>query len=175
MMAHPDLSQAVAALLARADADIAARRPVCRSSGNCCKFEQHGHRLYVTAAELAHFAHVHVAPPPSNIQNQNSTIASLKTNAKTLPLQQFFAHPQPTGCPYQINNLCTAREARPLGCRIYFCDANAQSWQNDLYEKYHTELKALHAQHNLPYRYLEWRTALHELLQSPATPERCAP
>src|SRR5687767_4148795 len=25
-------------------------------------------------------------------------------------------------CPYQINQLCTARERRPLGCRTYFCD-----------------------------------------------------
>jgi Fe-S-cluster containining protein len=162
----------MAALLARADVDIAARRPVCRASGNCCKFEQHGHRLYVTAAELAHFALVHVsAPQQSKIQTQYSK----SDTPQTLPLQQFFAQQKPTGCPYQINNLCTAREARPLGCRIYFCDANAQSWQNDLYEKYHNELKTLHAQFNLPYRYLEWRAALHELLQSPASNERCAP
>ncbi len=25
-------------------------------------------------------------------------------------------------CPYQEGNLCTAREARPLGCRTHFCD-----------------------------------------------------
>ena len=25
-------------------------------------------------------------------------------------------------CPFQKDNLCTAREPRPLGCRVYFCD-----------------------------------------------------
>jgi Fe-S-cluster containining protein len=151
-----DLSAAVAEVLADADADIAARKPLCRASGNCCKFEQHGHRLYVTAAELIHFAHTH-APA---IENQKLKIE----NTHRLSLPQFFAQPAPTGCPYQVDNLCTAREARPLGCRIYFCDANAQSWQNDVYEKYHRRLRELHDRFAVAYRYLEWRAALRELL-----------
>jgi Fe-S-cluster containining protein len=68
------------------------------------------------------------------------------------------------GCPYQINNLCTAREARPLGCRIYFCDENAKSWQNEVYEKYHAQLAAVHERFGVPYRYIEWRAALRELI-----------
>ena len=42
-------------VLAEADADIAARKPVCRASGRCCQFEKYGHRLYVTTAEVMHF------------------------------------------------------------------------------------------------------------------------
>lgn len=156
--AYASLSGAVAEILAQADADIAGRKPVCRASGNCCKFEQHGHRLYITAAELAHFVHIHVSA--HRARSDNAPLPA----AKTLPLQQFFAVDKPQGCPYQIDNLCTAREARPLGCRIYFCDENAQSWQNDVYEKYHAQLQHLHARFNLPYRYLEWRQALQELL-----------
>ena len=67
-----------------------------------------------------------------------------------------------------MNNLCTAREARPLGCRIYFCDENAQAWQNDVYEKYHARLRAVHEEFGLPYRYLEWREALRELVKDDA-------
>ena len=34
----------------------------------------------------------------------------------------------------------------------------------DSHAQYHAKLRALHDRHNLPYRYLEWRTALRELL-----------
>jgi len=153
-----EFSSEVARVLADADADIAARRPVCRSSGRCCRFEEYGHRLYVTAAELLHFAHVHITPMS---ENRNSKIE----NRKSIPLPQFFAQAAPRGCPYQIDNLCTAREARPLGCRIYFCDENAQAWQNEVYERYHARLKELHATHGIPYRYMEWREALRELTE----------
>jgi Fe-S-cluster containining protein len=78
-------------------------------------------------------------------------------------LPQFFAREKVEGCPYQVDKMCTAREARPLGCRVYFCDSNAQSWQNEVYEKYHAQLKAVHERLGLPYRYVEWRAALREL------------
>ncbi len=146
------VSDAVAAVLADAEADIAARKPVCLASGKCCKFESYGHRLYVTAAELLHFA---------NLEPRNP---KLETSSTAVSLPQFFAAPITQGCPYQIDGLCTAREARPLGCRIYFCDENAQSWQSEVYEKYHARLRGIHEQFGLPYRYLEWRAGLRELM-----------
>jgi Fe-S-cluster containining protein len=152
------LSDAVAEILAEVETDIAARKPICNASGRCCKFEAYGHRLYVTAAELHHFAHT------QQIENQKSKIENLPPSP-TVSLPQFFAHENPTGCPYQIDGLCTARDARPLGCRIYFCDENAQSWQNEVYERYHARLRALHEQFGLPYRYIEWRAALREMME----------
>jgi len=83
-------------------------------------------------------------------------------------LPQFFARDTVEGCPYQEGTKCTAREGRPLGCRIYFCDENSQSWQEEVYEKYHAQLKALHEQYQVPYRYLEWRAALREVAGVPA-------
>lgn len=148
------ICDAVAALLREADADIAARRPVCRSSGRCCKFEQYGHSLFVTQAELIHFDHT----IKSNLQRSTFTLQH------SVSLPQFFAQPKQEGCPYQIDGLCTARDARPLGCRIYFCDENAQHWQNSVYEKYHTRLAALHAAFGIPYQYMEWRAALATLV-----------
>ncbi|MEI8198293.1 MAG: hypothetical protein WCI73_20560, partial [Phycisphaerae bacterium] len=67
------------------------------------------------------------------------------------------------GCPYQVDNLCTVRAARPMGCRIYFCDPNAQAWQNRVYETYHARLRGLHEEFGVPYEYLEWRAALGRL------------
>ncbi|MDB5295662.1 MAG: hypothetical protein JWO31_1645, partial [Phycisphaerales bacterium] len=53
---RPELATAVAELYARVAAAIDARQPVCVISGRCCRFEQFGHRLFVTTIELAAFA-----------------------------------------------------------------------------------------------------------------------
>ena len=149
------ISDAVARILAEADVDIGARKPVCLSSGRCCHFEEWGHRLYVTGVELMHFAQVHAA------SDENRTQIETK---RSISLPQFFAADAPRGCPYQVDQRCTAREARPLGCRIYFCDENARGWQNEVYEKYHARLRDVHAGFGVPYRYIEWRAALRELV-----------
>ena len=154
---NPGISAAVAEILAAVDVDVAARRPVCRASGRCCKFEEYGHRLYVTGVEMMHFAGVHVNGEIKNLKSEIS-------NGSVVSLPQFFATAEPKGCPYQIEGLCTAREARPLGCRIYFCDENAQAWQNEVYEKYHGQLRAVHERFGVPYRYMEWRAALQEMM-----------
>ena len=141
-------------LYAELDDDIALRKPVCNASGRCCKFELWGHRLYVSTLELAAFVHV--------TQLDQSDVPPSDTNAAItfpLPLYQEDGTLSP-GCSWQIDGLCTARSARPLGCRIYFCDTTAKSWQQERYEYYHEKITALHAAFEIPYRYMEWRQAL---------------
>src|SRR4029077_10178830 len=107
------------------------RGPVCRSSGRCCRFEQYGHRLYVTAAELGHFARVH----GGKVEGEKTKDERRETKDKSpISLPVFFEGSTVEGCPYQVDGLCAAREARPLGCRVYFCDENAQGWQQGVYE-----------------------------------------
>ena len=149
----------VRGILAQADAEIARRRPVCQASGRCCRFEEYGHRMYVTAAEVVHFSQVAGARPDER--------AGEPAGGKSVSLPLFFAG-KAEGCPYQVEGLCTAREARPLGCRVYFCDENAQAWQNELYEMFHQKLKAVHERHGLPYAYLEWRAALKGMMEAEA-------
>lgn len=136
------------------DEDIAGRKPTCVASGRCCKFETWGHRLYVSTLELAYFERV----------TQSEQSAAHDTDAGTaitfpLPLYTHDKGFSP-GCPWQIDGLCTARAARPLGCRIYFCDATAATWMHERYEHYHQSIMALHEQFQIPYRYMEWRYAL---------------
>lgn len=155
-------------LYAQLDADIAARKPICNTSGRCCNFEVWGHRLYVSTLELAFFRHVITL-------RQTNALAS-RANVQYPPAKAAVTFPLPLhqengilspGCPWQIANLCTAREARPLGCRIYFCDSTAQSWQQERYEHYHQKIIALHGQFHLPYHYLEWRSALTHIDNHP--------
>jgi Fe-S-cluster containining protein len=149
----PEAVNAVAELYHELDADIAARKPICTMSGRCCKFESWGHRLYVTALELGYFEHL------QNQAEQNDSERPSKSVRFPLPLYAGNGNFSP-GCPWQVEGLCTARQSRPLGCRIYFCDSSSTVWQQDIYEKYHRRLGELHRQFEIPYEYLEWREAL---------------
>jgi len=66
------------------------------------------------------------------------------------------------GCPFQVNGMCSVHPLRPLGCRVYFCDPDAQDWQEPVYERFLNELRQLHERSGLEYRYLEWRAGLSE-------------
>ena len=59
---------------------------------------------------------------------------------------------------------------RPLGCRAFFCQADTDSWQHELYERSLTDLRRLHGEHDLPYRYMEWRYGLVQAWASRLVP-----
>jgi Fe-S-cluster containining protein len=134
-----EVIDAVRELYGSLQAEIDRRRPVCQISGRCCRFDEYGHRLYVTTMELAAFFHDLQTPPP----------------------------PPPAGdgrgCPFQINKLCSVHAIRPMGCRLFFCDATAADWQQQQYELFHARLKRMHESLGVPYAYLEWRKALEVL------------
>jgi len=153
----PAANNVVAELYRELDADIAARRPVCNTSGRCCKFESWGHRLYVTTLELRYFKELQSGDEKNGVEKSPAGIRF------PLPLYAEDGNFSP-GCPWQVDGLCTAREARPLGCRVYFCDPLSTAWQQDVYEKYHGRLVKLHERFDIPYAYIEWREALALLL-----------
>lgn len=132
-----DVDAALRTLYQTIDADITGRNPTCWLSGKCCHFETYGHQLWVTALEVAWAL--------------NESGARLGTN-----------HQHVDGCPFQVDKLCTAHALRPLGCRIFFCDPNAQSWQDAVYEQHLGALRDLHTHFAIEYRYLEWRAGLDE-------------
>jgi Fe-S-cluster containining protein len=122
--------------------EIDSRRPLCAMSGRCCRFDEFGHRLYVTTLELAAFF------------QQLRGIANRHEAA------------DPAGCPFQSGKLCTVHAIRPFGCRIFFCDATSTGWQNQVYERFHARLQRLHEELNVPYFYVEWREALRILART---------
>jgi hypothetical protein len=135
-MSEP-LRRAVLQLYAEVDRDVAAAGPVCVASGRCCRFKEYGHVLFLSNLE----ADVLLAgAPPYDPQSVT-----------------------PDFCPFQKGNLCTAREPRPLGCRVYYCDPNYQQTAGELTEKYLRRLKELADEKGV-----EWRYApLHRFLAEP--------
>jgi Fe-S-cluster containining protein len=109
-----------------ADAAVRAAGPVCIASGRCCRFKEYGHTLFISSLEAEVL--LESAPPYEQ------------------PVSADF-------CPFQKEGLCTAREPRPLACRVYFCDPDYQETSHQITEKYLRRLKTLAAEHGLPWRY----------------------
>jgi Fe-S-cluster containining protein len=70
----------------------------------------------------------------------------------------------PDFCPFQKGNLCTAREPRPLSCRVYYCDPNYQEKSGEITEKYLRRLKQLADAEGVPWHY----APLHHFLNGGA-------
>jgi hypothetical protein len=131
-----ELRRRVLELYREADREVAAAGPVCVASGRCCRFKEYGHTLFLSNLEAEVL--LHGAPPYEG------------------PVTADF-------CPFQRGNLCTAREPRPLGCRVYYCDPNYQEEGARISETYLRRLKELAESHGA-----EWRYApLHHFLNDP--------
>ena len=122
------------AIYVELDRELAELRPLCQSSGRCCKFKDYGHQLWTTRLELDYLVEKEGKPP-----------------ALTEGV-----------CPYLKGGLCSVRDHRMLGCRIYFCDPGYASAMAPLYERYHLRIKQLHQKYAIPYEYSELTSALSQ-------------
>lgn len=126
------------ALYERVGAVVDAAKPRCEMSGRCCDFPTSEHRLFATGIETEFAARAAGGNVPAAPSGQ---------------------------CPWYVDGLCQNRQGRPLGCRVYFCDS---AWEQDMpatYERFHAELRALHAAHGLPYEYRLFVEALADVPQ----------
>ena len=130
------------------DSAIAEARPRCDASGRCCRFDEWGHTLFLTAPEA----------------------------------ERLFSEPFPPGgevaadrCPYQVGGRCVARERRPLGCRIYFCDPAWAERMPAVMETALAELRALHEAEGMAWDYRplhRWSPLAEALAAAPPDPLR---
>lgn len=132
---RPDVVAAMKDFYEETDRLIAEHAATCWNKGNCCRFGEFDHRLYVTALEVCYY------------------LASGR-----LPIP-----PTTDACPHAYDGKCHARERRPLGCRVFFCDPAAQEWQGPLTEERLRCLRQLHEQLGVPYFYADWMAVLGAL------------
>jgi hypothetical protein len=131
----PELRDRVLAIYAEADAAVAAAGPKCDASGRCCRFREYGHTLFISNLEAEVL--LDAAPPFAK------------------PVSGDF-------CPFQVDNLCTARDPRPLGCRVYFCDPAYQETGTAISETCLRKLKALAEEYGTGWRYAPLHYFLNE-------------
>lgn len=122
----PEKRERLLALYTGLEDAVAAAGPVCQASGRCCRFTEYGHTLFLSEIEARFLFEPGIAA---------ATVVSRD------------------GCPYQVDGLCAARDRRPLGCRVYFCDPAYAQRQVELAEEYLQRLKRLHEEWNEPWRY----------------------
>jgi len=109
----------------------------CAACGKCCDFASYDHRLYVTTPEMIYFV-------------EKLGLANIK---------------QMTGglCCYQVDGKCGVHPYRFSGCRIFCCKGKA-TFQNELTEAAIKKFKALCAELQIPYRYVELPAALKSVV-----------
>src|SRR3954453_21086463 len=83
-----DVREAIDALYVHLQDVIDLRRPVCNASGRCCRFEEFGHRLFVTTMELAVFSD----KVGARGEGQGASVG---------------------GCQFQVGGLCSVHTIRP--------------------------------------------------------------
>ena len=132
---RPEVVDAMRRFYEDADREIAARPATCWNRGECCRFGQFGHRLYVTSLEVCYYLATGDLPPAITDDT----------------------------CPHAFEGKCHARDRRPLGCRIFYCDPNAQSWQGSFTEERLGALREMHEQLDVPYVYADWMAILRAL------------
>jgi Fe-S-cluster containining protein len=112
-------------LYADLDRELAALAPKCELSGRCCDFPRSGLTLFATDLELQWLR----ARSPAGRSDD------------------------PALCPHWVAGRCEARDGRPLGCRLYFCDASKAAQLEEVSLRYHARLKRIHDETGHPYRY----------------------
>ena len=132
---NTDLRRRVFEVYAAAAAAVTAAGPRCDASGRCCRFKEYGHTLFISHLEADVL--LDAAPPYER------------------PVSADF-------CPFQVDNLCTARGPRPLGCRVYFCDPAYQETGNAITETGLRQLKALAEEFEAGWRYAPLHVFLNE-------------
>lgn len=117
------------------DAAVRAAGPKCEASGRCCRFAEYGHTLFLSRFE----ADILLATAPA-----------------------YAAPVSRAGCPFQVDNLCTARDERPVGCRVYFCDEAYTETGNRITESAVAALKAVADRHGTGWRYAPLHVFLND-------------
>ncbi len=140
----------LSALYAQLDAAVAERAPVCQISGRCCRFQEYGHTLFLSSIEFEYL--MANAPPPIRPIDDGAT------------------------CPWQDRaGRCTARTARPLGCRVYFCDPAYEGEAPVLTERFLGLLKRLAERHDRTWQYAPLHRHLRDREPSSADADPIAP
>ena len=121
------------------DAEIARLAPRCELSGRCCRFKEYDHTLFLSTLEAGFL--LSEAPSPVSDLDDGAT------------------------CPWQDDSgRCRAREGRPLGCRVYFCDPEHAERAPELSERYLARIKSITVLSGLPWNYAPLHRHLEDAL-----------
>lgn len=115
--------------------ELARINPDCNACGTCCHFNEFDHVLYSSTIETNYILENVEVPPFS---------------------------PDKNVCPFLIDNQCTIREHRTLGCRVFFCNPDYKEKSQNIYNKYYTMIKDLAVKNQIEWHYAPMMKLLKE-------------
>lgn len=144
MSRREDVDAAISNAHAAVASESVRGRPVCTASARCCDFGRAGHDLFVTGLEVAW------------------TLDRIPAERAVSPRDVDNAAAR-GDCPFLIGESirrCGVHPARPVGCRVYFCDPTREAFVQDLAELGARRVREIHDAFGVPYVYAEWRGLL---------------
>ncbi len=135
-MSHrPENNTDIIEIYKKLDAELASINPGCNACGTCCHFNDFDHVLYASTIETDYI-------------RENVEVPS-------------FDHDKNV-CPFLIDNQCSIREHRTLGCRVFFCNPQYKETLQEIYEKYYTMIKDLAIENKVEWHYAPMMKLLKE-------------
>ena len=140
-----ELCGMVGALYREVEEEVGELEVICRGCGKCCRFGKFGQELLASTAEVG-YLWAWLRKQPSKLKN----VAAGKREWSDKV------------CPFLEDESCRAREARALGCRVFFCQAEGldKERMERMYEGFHKRIVELHKQRDVSYHYLGWGEAM---------------
>ncbi len=135
----------VAQLYREVEEEVGQLELVCRRCGKCCRFGEFGQELLASTAEVGYLW--------AWLRKQPSKLNKVPARKAQSPHKV---------CPFLEDESCAAREARALGCRVFFCQAeeSKKEQMENIYEGFHKRIVELHKQRDVSYHYLGWGEAM---------------
>ncbi len=126
MKHHPKNNTDIIEIYKKLEDELASINPGCNACGTCCNFDEFGHVLYASTIETDYIR-------------------------ENVEIPDFG--PDKNVCPFLINDQCTIREHRALGCRVFFCNPDHKDTLQAIYEKYYTMIKDLADDNEVEWHY----------------------
>lgn len=110
------------------DLELSEINPGCNACGSCCHFNTYGHILYTSNIEVNYILE-NVNVPPHD-PNQNI-------------------------CPFLKDNVCSIRDFRMLGCRVFYCNPHYRVITQEVYihSKYYNMMKEVAGRNQMEWHY----------------------
>ena len=142
----PEIDAEVAAIHEEVAEAVRAAAPLCLASGQCCRFRENRIRLEATGIEACR------------------CLLLTAASGRGIGHADLDQAIEAGTCPWNIDRLCVAREGRPSGCRVYYCDPRAKELVPKLQRHAMDRLQAIHVRHQLVWAFGEWREMLRGVM-----------
>lgn len=123
---HPENNPEIVEIYKKLETELTSLDPGCNTCGTCCHFDEFDHVLYASTIEIKY----------------------IQENVEVPPFD-----PDKNVCPFLVNNQCTIREHRALGCRVFFCNPDYKEKSQDIYNKYYAMIKDMAIKNQTEWNY----------------------